>query len=409
MRVVSSHMPHTWSTSISLYVAAGSRYEPDEIAGISHFVEHMLFKGTPRRPLPKMIAEEIERVGGSMNAATDKEATVYWAKVGYQHFARTLDLFADMVLNSSFVPGEVEKERHVIVEELAETEDDPDDLAGLLLESTLYPAQPIGRDIGGSKETVLGISRQSLVDYVANAYSPDRTVLSVAGRVTHDEVMVLAHELFGGWRARATTRWFPHESAAHSRVGLRSKRTEQAKICLAVHSYPIGHPDRYALDVMNTALGEGMSSRLFLEIREHLALAYDVSSWVSSYRDTGYLAIGLGVDPKKADQALRACVDQLELLRDGIPDDELTKAREYIKGRIQLRMEDTRSVANWLGGQELMRDEILTVDDVVASIDAVTADDVTRVARDLIQNERMHVSVVGPFRSERRFAALVGA
>src|SRR5919206_1704775 len=199
LRVVSSSLPHTRSVSISIFLGAGSRYEADEIAGVSHFLEHMLFKGTRRRPTAQQISEEIEGVGGSMNAATDKELTVYWAKVGQQHFERCLDVLADALLASTFDPVEIEKERQVIVEELAMTEDSPGDLAALLIDDLLWPEQPLGRDVGGSQKSVKAITREQIVAFVERHYTPATTVLAVAGKVTHEHVVNEAKKLLGKW------------------------------------------------------------------------------------------------------------------------------------------------------------------------------------------------------------------
>ena len=408
LRVVTSSMPHTRSVSVSFFVGAGSRCESDEIAGVSHFLEHMLFKGTERRPTAQEIAEEIEGIGGVMNAATDKELTVYWAKVGHQHFARCLDVLADAVLNSVLDPTEIEKERLVILEELAMTEDSPADLVGLLIDEVLWPKQPLGRDPGGSKQSVSALTRDQIRDYVDRYYAPENTVLAVAGNVSHETVVDLANRHLGQWRRAPFGSWYPAVDGQDGpRVGLKSKKTEQAHICLAVPGYSSNHPDRYALDVLNAILGEGMSSRLFLEIREKLALAYDVHSYVSHFRDAGSAVIGAGVDPKKVEPTIQAILAELARLDEGIPDAELTKAKEFIKGRMQLRMEDTRAVSSWLGGQELLRDEILTVDEVLTAIDRITPEDLHRVAQALFRPERLNLAIVGPYKSEDRFARIL--
>ncbi len=408
LRVVSSSMPHTRSVSVAFFVGAGSRYETDEIAGVSHFLEHMLFKGTERRPTAQEIAEEIEGVGGVMNAATDKELTVYWAKVGHQHFARCLDVLSDALLHSLLQPEEIEKERQVIIEELAQTEDSPGDLAGLLIDEIIWPNQPLGRDIGGSRQSVSRIDRDDIRGYVARQYVPENTVLAVAGNVDHATVVEHARGHLGTWERAPFNRLYPAVNGEHApRVALKSKKTEQAQVCLGVPGLSSTHPDRYALDVLNTVLGEGMSSRLFLEIREKLALCYDVHSYASHFLDTGSVVIGVGVDPKRVEPTVKAILSELTRLNGGVPEPELRKAKEFIKGRTQLRMEDTRAVSSWLGGQELLRGEILTVDEILDAIERVTADDLLRLSRDLFTPERMHLAVVGPYKSERRFTRML--
>jgi predicted Zn-dependent peptidase len=413
LRVVSSFMPHTRSASISIFVGAGSRYETDAIAGVSHFLEHMLFKGTERRPTPQIVSEEIEGVGGVMNAGTDKELTVYWAKVGDQHFAHTMDVLVDNLLNSKLEPAEIEKERAVITEELSMVEDSPGDLVSVLIDEVLWPNQPLGRDAGGTKESVAAITRADIVDYMRGLYVPENTVLSVAGNVTHERVMESAQALLSGWKKGPFGTWFPAtDDASGRRLGLRGKKTEQAHLCLSTPGVSSSDPDRFAGDVLNCVLGEGMSSRLFLEIREQLSLAYDVHSYVQHFLDTGATVVSAGVDPKRIDQAISAIVTELHKMTSGpVPDRELTKAKEFIKGRLQLRMEDTRAVSSWLGGQELLRNQILTVDEVLQLIDRVTAEDVQHMAQKLFVPNRFKLAVVGPFddADQARFEGLLAA
>src|SRR5919108_4901336 len=347
LRIVSSSLPHTRSVSISIFIGAGSRYEGDEIAGVSHFLEHMLFKGTTRRPTAREISEEIEGIGGVMNAGTDKELTVYWAKVGDHRFAATLDILADSLLNSLLDPQELEKERQVILEELAMTEDSPADMVNILIDEVVWPHQPLGRDTGGTPDSVKAITRDDVIRYMAQLYVPQNTVVAVAGNVTHAEVVGRVGEYLGDWQPRPFGTWFPAEIRDDTpRLRLRSKRTEQAHFCLATPGLSAAHPDRYVLDVLNAVLGEGMSSRLFLEIREKRSLCYDVHSYVNHYLDTGSTVVNAGVDPSKLDEALRATIDELLKMVDRVPEKELVKAKEFIKGRLQLRLEDTRAVAS---------------------------------------------------------------
>src|SRR5579875_202947 len=408
LRIVTATLPHTRSVSINLFVGAGSRYERDEEAGISHFVELMLFKGTARRPTPREIAEAIEEVGGVMNAATDKELTVYWCKVPSAHFARALDVLADNLRHSLFQPEEIEKERAVIIEELHMVQDTPSDLVGVLIDEVMWPAQPLGRDVAGSAETVRALTRDDLRAYVARQYVPANTVLAVAGQVTHAQVVAVAERLLGDWPAARFGAWFPaRDGQCAPRVGLRTKRTEQVHLCLGLPGLSAVHPDRYALDVLNSILGEGMSSRLFLEVRERRGLAYDVHSYVAHFQDTGAVVISAGVEPRKLAPTIGAVLEEIERLKTEIPEAELHKAREFIKGRLHLRMEDTRAVASWLGGQELLRQEILTVDEVTRLLDQITVDDLRRVAEAVFRRERLNLAVVGPQRSPERLEALL--
>jgi predicted Zn-dependent peptidase len=409
LRVLSSELPHTRSVSISLFVGAGSRYEADSVAGISHFLEHMLFKGTDRRRTPREIAEAIEGVGGVMNAATDKELTVYWAKVPVDHFSDATDVLLDQLLCSRIDPIELERERKVVIEELAMVEDNPGEIAGLLLDSLMWPEQALGRDIAGSPESVEGISRDAMLHYLGTQYVPENTVVSIAGNLTHAQVVEEVQRHTAHWQRAPFGGWEPaRDGQDAARVGMRSKKTEQAQVLLGYPAYSAFHPDRYILDVMNTILGEGMSSRLFLEIREIRSLAYDVHSSASHYLDTGAFVVGAAVDPRKVDECIRAVRTELERLREAtVPEAELVKAKEYIKGRILLRMEDSRAVSSWIGGQELLRGEIRSVDEVVEAIEAVTAAEIQRVAGDILRDDRANLSVVGPYRKQERFERLI--
>jgi predicted Zn-dependent peptidase len=410
LRVVSSCLPHTRSVSISIFIGAGSRYETDDMAGVSHFLEHMLFKGTRRRPSAREISEEIEGIGGIMNAGTDKELTVYWAKVGDHRFGATMDILADSLTGSLLDPEELEKERVVILEELAMTEDSPADMVNILIDEVVWPRQPLGRDTGGTPASVRAITRDDVVRYMDQLYTPQNTVVGVAGNVAQAEVVDVVGRYLGDWEPRPFGTWFPAQIHDDSpRLRLRSKKTEQAHFCLATPGLSAVHPDRYALDVLNAVLGEGMSSRLFLEIREKLSLCYDVHSYVNHYLDTGSTVVSAGVDPSKVDAALRATILELLKMAERVPDKELNKAKEFIKGRLQLRMEDTRAVASWLGGQELLWGQILTVDEVLDIVDGITPEHLQRVARELWRPDALRLAVVGPFRSESRFEKLLAA
>ncbi len=406
--MVTTPLPHSMSASISIYVGAGSRYEADEIAGISHFVEHMLFKGTHRRPTPQEISEAIEGVGGVLNAETGKDLTVYWAKVPAQHFDLAMDVLSDNILHSKLEPKDIERERQVITEELNMIFDSPVDLVNMMIDEVVWPNQPLGRDPGGTRESVASISRDDLLDYMASHYAPGSVVVSVAGQVTLEQVEGAVERFFGAWPGTPTLPWFPvQDGQVGPRVMLKAKKTEQANLCLAVQGLPSEHPDRYAQDVLNTLLGEGMSSRLFVQIRERLGLAYDVHSYVNHYRDTGSHVIFAGVDTRKAPQAITAILEELARLREGVSEAEMTWAKESMKGRLMLRLEDTGAVSSWTGAQELLRNNIMTVDDAVRLIDSVSSEDVQRVARTLFVRDKLNLAVVGPYRSEDRFANLL--
>jgi predicted Zn-dependent peptidase len=409
LRILTGPMPSTRSVAFSIYVGAGSRYETDPEAGISHLLEHLLFKGTTKRPTPQEISELIEGVGGVLNASTDRELTVYYAKVAAVHFDRAADVLTDMIRDPLIAATELEKERKVVIEELAAVEDSPGQIVDVLLDATMWPDQPIGRDVAGSAASVTAITRDATLDYMRRQYVPNNLVISVAGAVTHDEVVQRVSAALGDWAPGAPSAWFPVVDGQNApRVVVQYKKTEQAHIEIAVHALSNQDPDRFALDMISVILGEGMSSRLFLELREKRALCYDVHSYASHYLDTGSFAVYAAVDPPKAAEATRALLDELAKVRDaGVTEEELLKAKELSKGRLLLRMEDTRAVSGWLGGQEMLNGRVRTPDEVVALLEAVTGDDVRRVARRLVDEKRLTMAVVGPFKSDRRFAALL--
>ena len=408
LRIVTSSMPHTRSVTISFFVGAGSRYEQPEKAGISHFVEHLCFKGTSRRRSAKEISEAIEGVGGMLNGGTDRELTIYWCKVPRPHFALALDVLVDMLRNSTFDADEVEKERKVIIEELNMVMDSPQQLVDVLIDGVIWPDQALGRDVAGSKETVNGLDQAALVEYLNRQYTPDNTVLSVAGNVEHEEVVEAIRQAMSDWAPGSPSSWIPAENGQSApRLRVQPRKTEQAHVCVAVQGLSSQHPDRFNLDVLNIVLGEGMSSRLFLEVREKRGLAYDIHSYVSHFRDAGALTVYAGVDPSRAGAAIEAIVTELSRLKDGVPPAEVEKAKELTKGRLLLRMEDTRSVASWIGGQELLNGHIRTVDDVVDIVDAIKTEDLQRVAQELLITDKLNLAVVGPFRSEKRFTELL--
>jgi predicted Zn-dependent peptidase len=408
LRVLTSPMPHTYSVAISVYVGAGSRYETAPEAGVSHFVEHMCFKGTERRPTAQLISEAIDSVGGILNAATDREFTVFYAKVARPHLELALDVLVDLVRGPLFDPVEMEKERKVVLEELASVVDSPGQQVDLLLDGLLWPEQPLGRDVAGTRESIEAMTREMTLQYMARQYVPSNIVVAVAGNTRHDEVVQLVEQKFAGAAGGHPGPWFPaRDGQTGPRCGVLYKRTEQSHVAMAVRGLSIDHPDRYALDLLSVLFGEGMSSRLFMELRERRGLCYDVHAYVSHFLDTGSFGVYAAVDPDRGRDAVAALIEEMAKLRAGIPEDELRKAKELAKGRLLLRLEDTRSVSAWLGSQEILTNRVLSPEEVVASIEAVTPADVSRVVDSLLLRDNLNLAVVGPYRSEKRFLPLL--
>jgi predicted Zn-dependent peptidase len=409
-KLVTASLPERLSSSIVVMVGGGSRLEDDRLAGVSHFIEHLFFKGTHRRPTSKEIADAIEGVGGFINASTDKELTAYWTRVPAEHTDLGFDVLFDIMSNSKLDPADIERERAVILEELKMYQDQPQDFVQNLFEELMWPGHPLGRDIAGTQQSVSRLTRDDILEYANAQYRLPNVVIGAAGTVDESELMELV-------TPRLTLPADPNGSIpavapaplSGPRVLVRRKRTEQAHICVGVRAYSYLHPDRYVIDLLNTVLGEGMSSRLFLNIRERLGLAYDVHSFAQKHRDTGYLGVYLGVDPKKAVEAVNAVIAEVRLLseRDVLPE-ELQRAKEFTKGRLRLELETTNGVAFWLTYQELLLGEIRTIEEELVLIDAVSAADIKRVATEILEGP-LQMAVIGPFASEAGFRTAIGA
>jgi predicted Zn-dependent peptidase len=397
LRVLTETMPHTRSVSICVFIGVGSRYEAKRQAGVSHFIEHLMFKGTSKRTTAREISVAIEGVGGIINAGTDKELTVYWCKTAQPHFPLALDVLSDILLHSKFDPDDIESERRVIIEEINMEKDSPSQRVNMLIDELLWPGHPLGRDIAGDRDSVAGISRETILDYLAQQYLPTNAVVSIAGALKHREMITAANQALGGWADRQHRPGYKaYEERPFPQLNVESKDTEQAHLCLGLSGLPLLHPKRFILDLLNVILGEGMSSRLFTEIRDRLGLAYSIHSYVDHFLDTGAITIYAGVEPKNLPVAIKAILEQLSELRELVPEAELAKAKELAKGRLLLRMEDSRSVAGWMGGQEILTGRILSVDQVTSIIDAITAEELRQLAQELLVDSQLRLAVVGP-------------
>jgi predicted Zn-dependent peptidase len=400
LRIITCPMPHTRSVSICIYLGAGSRYESEAQAGVSHFIEHLCFRGTEKRLSAKDISGAIEGVGGVLNGGTDKELTVYWCKVAQPHFHLALDVLADMVLHSRFEKKDIEKERKIIIEEISMSKDAPNQLVGMILDELLWPDHPLGRDVAGTNKSVEDISRELMLDYMASEYSPANTVVAIAGNIEHEEAVNEVNKILGGWEnKKPRLNFLPYIEDKNPRFKVEKRDTEQTHLCLALPGVSLSDPRRFTIDLLNVILGEGMSSRLFIEIRDKLGLAYNIHSYLDHFQDSGALTIYAGVHPKSLEIGITAILEQLALLKEKISDEEITKAKELSKGRLLLRMEDSRSVAGWVGGQEILSNKIMDVEEVVAIIEKVTAEEMRAVAKELLVGEKLRLSVVGPVKS----------
>ena len=407
LRVLTSKLDHAQSVTCMVMLAAGSRYETPDTNGIAHFSEHVFFKGTERRPTARDIAGEIDAIGGEFNAFTGKEYTAYYVKCAAEHRDVALDVLGDMLRNSRFDDEEIEREKGVIVEEMNMYFDTPRDYIGGVYENLLYGDQPLGWDIIGRKETVRSATRETFMNYLDRWYKPPRMVVGIAGRIG-DDAVERAEALFGDLPGAATEKPEPARAYQTERVRVFTKQSDQAHLVLGVPSYPIEHPDRYALQMVATVLGGGMSSRLFTEVRERRGLAYYVFGTNHSYTDAGSLYSQAGVDINRIDEAVTTIASELKkIAAEPVPAAELEKARSFTKGRFVLSLESPQGLILFGMRKEVLEGRAPDPEEVLAAVDAVTAEDVQRVAQDVISGEQLRLAVIGPFDDAERFARLL--
>lgn len=409
LRVVTADMPAAKSVACFVMIAAGSRYETRDTNGIAHFAEHMFFKGTENRPTAREIAGEIDSIGGEFNAFTGKEYTGYYVKCAAEHRDVALDVLIDMLRNSKFDPEEIDREKGVIVEEMNMYYDTPRDFVDGVYDELLYGDQPLGWDIIGTKETVRSATRETFLDYLDRWYRAPRMVAGVAGAVG-DDLGPRLEELLGDVPNGSTGAPEPVTwTQDKPRVKIHTKASDQAHVRLGVHSYPLGSPDRYALTLLATALGGGMSSRLFTEVRERRGLAYYIYGHNMAYTDAGTLYSQGGVDINRIDDAVSTIVGEFaRIAAEPLDPDELEKARNFAKGRLVLSLEDPKGMILFGLRDEVLEGRLREPDDVLAGLDAVTLEDVHRVAQDVIQDERLNLALIGPFDDAERFEKLLG-
>jgi predicted Zn-dependent peptidase len=407
MRVLTAPIEQAQSVTCMVMLAAGSRYETPDTNGIAHFSEHMFFKGTERRPSARQIAGEVDAIGGEFNAFTGKEYTAYYIKCAAEHRDIALDVLADMLRNSRFDAEEIDREKGVIVEEMNMYFDTPRDYIGGVYEELLYGDQPLGWDIIGRKETVRGATRDTFTSYLDRWYHPSRMVLGVGGQAG-DGLLERAQELFGDMPQGSTGEPKPTAPYQNGRVKVFTKQSDQAHLILGVPSYPIEHPDRYALQVLSTVLGGGMSSRLFTEVRERRGLAYYVFGLNHSYTDAGSLYAQAGVDINRIEEAVTTVLAELRgIAAEAVPPDELDKAKNFSKGRFVLQLESPQGLILFGLRREVLERRVPDLDEVLDGLSAVTAEDVQRVAQDLISDEKLRLALIGPFDDAERFEKLL--
>lgn len=399
LRVVTQPMAGAQSASIAVFVGVGSRYEnPKKNGGVSHFLEHLLFKGTKNRPSTKIISEQIDAVGGFNNAYTSNELTNYYVKLPYQHVPLGLEILADMIRNSLLDEVEINRERDVIIEEMNVYRDDPARFVHTLTPKLLWPGHELAAEVIGTPEIIKNMPREDIANHLNHHYQPENIVVSAAGKVKHGEIMKLAEKLFGDMVGIKKDDFNPvNNQLAEDLTNVVKKDTAQAHISISTLAYPYLHKNDPAAKVATTILGRGLSSRLFLNVRERKGLAYSVSAWMDNFVDTGDFTVYAGVNIPKQSDAIAAILEELgKISTEAVDAKELDKAKNQVRGSMQMMMEANISVADRYGTQLTVLDKIISIEDTLEKIDAVTAEDVTRVSAEMLDPKRLRMGIISP-------------
>jgi len=423
LRLITVPMPQMESVTVMVGVGAGSRYETKKVNGLFHFIEHMAFKGTKKRPTTLAIASEVDGVGGEFNAFTDKEFTGYYLKLASKHTKLAFDILSDMLTNSLFKPEEIEREKGVIIEEINMYEDTPIRRIWDVFIRLLYGDNPMGWDIAGESRIIKAIKRQDFLRCIDRLYYPENMVVAVAGKLNDKEIKNMTENFFSSLRAAARqsagsgdARRKAGQKVTKSikikqnqpRLKLINKTTEQGHFCLGVPGYNLFHKDRFALGILAAILGGGMSSRLFLEIREKRGLAYYVGSEVDYYTDSGFLLNRAGVRLEKIQEAIKIVLEELaNLTSKKVSQKELNKAKEFTKGGLILALEDSKNIANRYAAQLILEGQVRTPEQTLKLINKVTVEDVQRVAKDIFKPQKLNLAIIGPYKEETRFKKLL--
>jgi len=408
LTVATAEMPHMASVSLGIWVGVGSRYEPAELNGVCHFIEHMLFKGTRRRS-PKEISEAVEGIGGYLNAFTSEEFTCFHARACADRFTDLLDVLADMLLHSRFAPEDVRKERDVIKEEVAMYLDQPQHHVQELLNATLWPDQPMGRPITGTNHSLDRLKREQLVGFLKRNYGTGSIVIASAGKIWHRQTLKAVQRISHHFKTAPRPAFVPVRfTQTEPRVRIATRKTEQTQIALGIRTCSRHDRRRHALRLLNAILGENMSSRLFQIIREDRGLAYSIYSTPSFFHDTGDLVISAGLDADNVSKTLKLICQELKRMSDKIVSPaELRRARDYVIGQTELSLESTDNQMNWIGEQLLSYGTVARPDQVKKRLMKVTAAEVRKAARDFFQPDRMNLAMVSPIKSAAPFERIL--
>jgi predicted Zn-dependent peptidase len=405
LRIITIPQKETRAATVLILVRVGSKYETKNISGISHFLEHMMFKGTEKRKTPIDVAEELDKVGGEFNAFTGEEYTGYYAKVNYVNFNIALDWVSDIFLNSKIPSKEMQKEKGVIIEEINMYKDNPMMYIDDLWKNVLYGDQPAGWDIAGTKDTVSKIERKDIKEYIKNHYVAKNTVVCVSGKIDENDVIEKIKKSFSNISEKEPKDKIKVvEEQSSPQIKIVYKKINQTNLALGVRGYSIAHPQKFTADILSIILGGMMSSRLFKEIREKLGAAYYVRTYNYSNTDTGSLVTFSGVENGKVKKVLETILREYSnFKKKKVSDKELSKAKEYLKGKIVLNMESSDAKASFYGRQELLKNEIISIEEIFKKIDKVSADDIMIVAKDIFKNDKLSLALIGPFKNKKDF------
>ena len=409
LRILTVPMEGTQTATVMVLVGVGSRYETEKQAGLSHFIEHMLFKGTTKRPTAQSISEELDGIGGEFNAFTAKDKTAYYAKVDGRHIETAFEVLSDIFLNSKLDPLEIERERGPILQELSMYEDDPRRSVGEEFEKLLYGQHQMGRNIVGYKETIKSVSRRDFTAYLKKYYVAGETVVCVSGKFNEKEIIGQIKKAFAKIETGAEAKFKKvSDKQVAPGVHLKFKKTDQTHLILGARAYPQNHKNRWALSLLSVILGGNMSSRLFIEVRERRGLAYFVSTSVDTYQDCGYIGTQAGIEHKNLAEAVEVILGEYrKIATEKVAEKELQKAKDYIKGRSVMGFEASDDVAMFFIDQEMHKEKILSPKEVFAKIDAVTVADILRVAKDIFKQEKLNLAIVGPHKDTKKISQLL--
>lgn len=412
IRILTVPMASLESVTATVWVKTGSRNEEEKIGGISHFLEHMVFKGSEKRPSAKAISEAVDSIGGEFNAATSKDWTNFYIKTRVGNLELAMDVLSDMVLRPLLKEEEIEREKGTIIQEIAMYEDTPMMHIGDVFEELIFAGNSLGRDTAGTAKTVRGITKDDFIKYRASQYHTDQMIVSICGGITEKEAVTMVEKYFGSFDSKKTTfKGEPFKGVqTKPQFMLQTKKSEQAHLILGFAAEGRGYKNKFAQSLLSIIMGGGMSSRLFIEVRERRGLAYSVRTSLDRYDEIGYFGTYAGVDINKADEAIKVILEQHYGLRDSrfqIQDSEILKAKEFLKGHLALALEDTKDVTSFFGDQAMFLSEILTPEEVYKRIDKVTIEEILFEAKKLFVPERLNLAIIGPFKDEEKFVKLL--